>query len=112
MVWGNWQPRNPTRPYDDVFLGVGQVAPRCKHHFYTTDECLRILAANGFRNPEFQFAGDYCWSHQLRCLVIGPDGEKYDGREVLDLIFRAERLERLCRDHSDAVMGMLRRQKE
>lgn len=102
-----WHERNPVRPYDGVFECVNSERHRCR--CYTTDECLRILAASGFTDPVFEWASQGPVANE-RCMVTGPDGERHNGGQVLALIFRAERLESLCKDRSDAVLGMIRRE--
>jgi len=92
----------PVRPYDGAFSNVrGQPV-------YTTDECLRILAASGFTKPIFTETSGNGLA-QRWCTVTGPDGERHNAGKVLTAIFKAERLERLCTDRSDAVLGLLRR---
>lgn len=103
-----WTKRDPTHPYDDALRGSWTLSPSGVM-LYTTSECLRILEANGFKDPVFQWKGSF-YVHDARCIVTGPDGLRYDGRKVLGLIFKAERLERLCRDRHDVVMGMLHRE--
>lgn len=44
------------------------------------------------------------------CTVTGPDEQVYDAAQVLQAIIKAERLERLCQDRSDAVLGILNRE--
>lgn len=93
---------DPVRPYDEAFRDVRNASgiPR-----FTTDDCLRILAANRFTNPKFVEntpGSRYCY-------VTGPDGNTYNGCEVLEAIVKVERLERLCQDRSDAVVGLLNR---
>lgn len=93
---------DPVRPYDAAFRNVRDAAGIPK---FTTDDCLRILAANRFTNPTFEEP-----SPQSRyCYVTGPDGKKYNASDVLQAIVKVERLERLCQDRSDAVVGLLNR---
>jgi hypothetical protein len=99
-----WEECEAVHPYDGAFQNVRT------HPIYTTEECLRILAASGFIDPAFESKG-YNGLETRRCVVTGPDGERHNAGEVLALIFKAERLERLCQDRSDAVLGMLRRAK-
>lgn len=105
-----WLEREVEHPYDGVFQKTNW-AVHGQRHAYTTRECLRILAASGFVAPVFARA-EHALGWQERCTVTGPDGERYNGGEILALIFKAERLERLCQDRSDAVLGMLRRGEE
>jgi len=95
--------RDPIHPFDPAFAIVRNTGglPRL-----TTQDALRILAANRFRNPVFHDTG------AGNCDVTGPDGRTYNAEEVLRAILMAERLERLCQDRSDAVIGMLNRNDE
>lgn len=97
--------RNAVRPYDEAFRDVRDAAgiPRL-----TTDDCLRILEANKFRNPQFERRR----SGYRVCYVTGPDGKKYDACQVLEALVKIERLERLCQDRSDAVVGLLNRKEK
>lgn len=99
----DWREEDPVRPFDGAFSSV-RVQP-----IYTTDECLRILAASGFTDPVFEEKGHNGFVRR-RCWVTGPDGERHSAGDVLATIIRAERLESLCRDRGDAVLGMLRRE--
>jgi hypothetical protein len=102
---GRWQTCDPVHPYDGVFRFVNETGV-----VFTTEDCLRILAANGFTEPVFETNGSSY--EQRRCWITGPDGERHDGATALAVIFKAERLERLCQDRSDAVLGMLRRKEQ
>jgi len=95
-----WEPCDAVHPYDSVFREI--------HARYVTEDCLRILAASGFIEPRFESKYRGGMSSR-RCWVTGPDGERHSAADVLHFIFKAERLERLCQDRSDVVMGMLRR---
>jgi len=97
-----WEETKPVHPYDPVFLHVDRQSS------YTTEECLRILAASGFADPVFTTRGGNGFEHR-RCWVTGPDGERHLADAALALIFKAERLERLCQDRGDAVLGMMER---
>ena len=97
-----WEESKPVHPYDGTF---GE-----PEHWlmYTTDECLRILAGSGFIDPVFEERRGNGLLEK-RCTVTGPDGKRHNAGERLRMIFKAERLERLCQDRGDAVLGMLRR---
>lgn len=98
----DWEKSEAVHPYDGVFRDVHKVGQ------YTTNECLRILAASGFHRPEIETRGGNGITAS-RCWVTGPDGERHNAGTALAFIFKAERLERLCQDRSDAVLGMMRR---
>lgn len=100
----DWKPYEPSHPFEGPLSLFASSGP----HF-TTAECVRILAANGFRDPVFEQAEHEHIGVTRRCTVVGPDGERHLAGKVLEVILRAERLEQLCQDRSDAVMGLLRR---
>jgi hypothetical protein len=107
----DWQPSDPLQRPFDFAHEAGFARMRGPQDQHTTEELLRILAANGFKAPVFeQRMGAPIQTVYRRCMVIGPDGERHDAARILPLIFKAERLERLCQDRSDVVMGMLARQ--
>lgn len=100
----NWKPTEPVHPLDAALYVDRSRQP------FTTGELLRILAVNGFVQPTFECAIGNGFEHR-RCTVVGPDGERHLAGRVLEAIFRAERLERLCQNRSDVVMGLLARSK-
>jgi len=95
--------RDPVRPYDPVFSAL-RSTEGLSH--LAADDALRIFEANRFQKPVFYEGPSPILS---RCEVTGPDGRIYDGAEVLRAIIMTERLERLCQDRSDAVVGLLNR---
>jgi hypothetical protein len=93
-----FEKREPVHPYDPEFQQIRDKGiPRL-----TTNDCLRILEANQFT--------DITLYHSTKDgTAKGPDGRTYYVAEVLMAILKIERLERLCQDRSDAVVGLLNR---